>query len=141
MSDWFSGSRAAFFCVLYKSSSIFILGSRFSLFDSKIFLSTHFTSILQKLSRLSYNSRLHLSLFCRGSRISVSSFGYHQSYDYNIKQDKLLVSKVSSKKINLETISPALQDWNVLHWTFKARGFNLQIILAFGKNLLLKTWL
>ena len=32
---------------------------------------SHFTSILQMFSRLSYNSYLHLSLFCRGSRISV----------------------------------------------------------------------
>ena len=107
----------------------------------KFFLFAHFTSILQKPSRLSYNSCLHLSLFCRESRISVSSFWYHQSYDSNIKQDKLLVSKVSSKKIILETISPALQDWNVLHWKFKARRFNLQIILGFGKKLLHKTWL
>ena len=32
-------------------------------------------------------------------------------------------------------------NWNVLHWTFKARGFNLEIILDSGKDLLLKTWL
>ena len=73
ISNWLSGSWTAFFCVLYKSSSIFILGNRFSLRFIN-FLSTHFTSILQKLSGLSYNSYLHLSLFCRGSRISVSCF-------------------------------------------------------------------
>ena len=28
---------------------------------------------------------------CRGSLISVSCFWFHQSYDWNIKQDKLLV--------------------------------------------------
>ena len=39
MSDWFLGSWTAFFCVLYKSISIFILGNRFSLFDSSIFYS------------------------------------------------------------------------------------------------------
>ena len=49
------------------------------------------------------------------------------------------VKKVSSKKINLETIFPALQNRNVLHWTFKARGFNLETVLDFGKDLLLKT--
>ena len=52
----------------------------------------------------------------------------------------LLVQKISYK-INLETIFPVLQNWNVLHWTFKARGFNLEIILDSGKDLLLKTWL
>ena len=39
MSDWFLGSWTGFFCVLYKSISIFILGNRFSLFDSSIFYS------------------------------------------------------------------------------------------------------
>ena len=38
------------------------------------FLFTHFTSILQKLSRLPYNSHSHLSLFCRGSLILSSCF-------------------------------------------------------------------
>ena len=47
---------------------------------------------------------------------------------------------VSSKKLNLETISPALQNWKVLHRIFKAR-LNLQIILDFGRDLLLKTLL
>ena len=45
------------------------------------FFFTHFTSILQKLSRLSYNSYLHLSLFFRGSLILVSCFWFHQPYD------------------------------------------------------------
>ena len=67
--------RLSFAVVLYKSSSIFILGNRFSLFGSSIFFN-HFTSILQKFSRLSYNSYLHLSLFCRGSLIPVLAFGF-----------------------------------------------------------------
>ena len=47
----------------------------------KFVIFTHFTSILQKLSRLSYNSYLHLSLFCRGNLILVSCFWFHQPYD------------------------------------------------------------
>ena len=128
---WFSGSYTAFL--------LFCTNQAQSLYLVTVF--QPFYLYLQKVSRLSYNSYLHLYLFCRESRISVSCFWFHQSYDKNIKQDTLLVQKINSKKINLETIFPALQNWNVLHCTFKARGFNLEIILDSGKDLLLKTWL
>ena len=50
-----------------------------------------------------------------------------------------LCKRLTVKKINLETIIPALQNRNVLHWTFKAREFILETVLNFGKDLLLKT--
>ena len=110
MSNWLSGSWTTFFRVLYKSSSIFILGNRFSLRFIN-FLSTHFASILQKLSGLSYNSYLHLSLFCRGSRISVSCFwpGFISHTTRISNNTSFLCKRLVVKKINLETIFPAFK--------------------------------
>ena len=67
--------------VYTSSSSTLYLVTVFPFSIHKFFSPTLLQSILQKLSRLPYNSHLHLSLFCRGSRISVSCFWFHQSYD------------------------------------------------------------
>ena len=109
-----------------RAQSIYLV----TVFPSSVhrFFFTHFTSILQKLSRLSYNSYLHLSLFCRGSRISVSCFGFIGHTTRISNKTSFSCKRLVVKKINLETIFPAFQNWNILHWTFKARRFNLQII-------------
>ena len=71
----FQVPKSPFFCSVQIELS-FRLGNRFSLFGSSVFF-THFTSILQKFSRLfSYNSYLHLSLFCRGVVFRFLAFGF-----------------------------------------------------------------
>ena len=68
------------------------------------------------------------------------AFGFISHTTRISNKTSFLCKRLVVKKINLETIFPALQNWNVLHWTFKAREFSLEIILDYGKDLLLKTW-
>ena len=125
---------------LNKSSSIFIVGNRFSLFGSSIF----FLPILLLFYR-SFDVFLTIAIciyLCFAGEVVFRflAFGFiSHTTRISIRQASCVKGKWWKK--NLKTIFPALQNWNVLHWTFKARGFNLQIILDSGKDLLLKTWL
>ena len=119
------------FVVLYKSSSIFIPGNRFS-------------TILPLFYR-----RFHVFLtiaiciyICFAGEVVFRflAFGFISHTTRISNKTSFLCKRLVVKKKNLETIFPALQNWNVLHWTFKARGFSLEIILDSAKDLLLKTW-
>ena len=120
------------FVVLYKSSSIFILGNRFSPILLLFYKRFHVFRTMAICNYLLLQGKSYFGLLLLVSSVIRLKYQTRQAS---------CVKKVSSKKINLETIFPALQNWNVLHWTFKARGFNLEIILDSGKDLLLKTWL
>ena len=116
------------FIVTYKSSSIFILGNRFS------------PSLL--LFYRSFQVFLTIAIciyLCFAGEVVFRflAFGFISHTTRISNKTSFLCKRLIVKKLNLETISPALQNWNVLHWTFKAREFNLQIILDFGKDLLL----
>ena len=69
------------------------------------------------------------------------AFGFISHTTRISNKTSFLCKRLVLKNIKLERIFPALQNWNVMHWTFKATGFNFQIILDFGKDLLLKAWL
>ena len=117
--------------VLYKSSSIFIPGNRFSPILPLFYRRFHVFLTIAICIYLCFAEKVVFRFL---------AFGFI-SHTTRISNKTLLVQKISSKKINLETIFPALQNLNILHCTFKARGFNLEIILDSGKDLLLKTWL
>ena len=125
MSDW---NGFFFFVVLYKSSSIFILGNRFSPFLPLFYRRFHVFLTIAICIYLCFAEKVLFRFLALVSSVI--------GLEYQTRQASY-VKKVSSKlkKKNLETIFPALQNWNVLHWTFKARGFNLQIILDFGKKI------
>ena len=132
-SHWFSGSYTAFllFCT-NRAQSLYLV----TVFHPFYFYFTEgFTSFLQKLFAFIFVLQ-RKSYF--GFLLLVSSV---IRLEYQTRQASCVKKVSSKKKINLETISPALQNWNVLHWTFKARGFDLEIILDSGKDLLLKSWL
>ena len=121
------------FVVLYKSSSIFIIGNRFSPILLLFYRRFHVFLTIAICIYLCFAEKVLFRFLALVSSVI--------GLEYQTRQASY-VKKVSSKlkKKNLETIFPALQNWNVLHWTFKARGFNLEIILDSGKDLLLKTW-
>ena len=120
------------FVVLYKSSSIFILGNRFS---PILLLFYRSFQVLLTIAICIY--------LCFAGEVVFRflAFGLISHTTRISNKTSFLCKRLVIKKINLETIFPALQNWNVLHWKFKARGFSLQIILDSGKDLLLKTWL
>ena len=103
------------FVVLYKSSSIFILGNRFSPILLLFYKRFH---VFRTMAIYNYLVLQGKSYF--GFLLLVSSV---IRLEYQTRQASC-VKKVSSKK---------------MHWTFNARGFNLEIILDSGKDLLLKT--
>ena len=119
------------FFVLYKSSSIFTLGYRFSLFGSSIFFHRFdfyftevFTSFLQRLFAFIFV----LQINCYFSVLLLVSSVIR--LEYQARQ----ASCVKGKIINLETIFPALQNWNVLHWIFKGRGLKPRNNLRFWQR-------
>ena len=122
-----------FVFVLYKSSSIFILGNSLLPILSLFYRRFHVFFTIAICIYLCFAEKVLFRFLALVSSVI--------GLEYQTRQASY-VKKVSSKlkKKNLETIFPALQNWNVLHWTFKARGYNLQIILDSGKNLSLKTW-
>ena len=119
----------AFSCVLYKSSSVFIHGNHFSLFGSSIFYSP-----ILLLFYGSFHVFLTIAIciyLCFAGEVLFRflAFGFISHTTRISNKTSFLCKRLVVKKINLETIFPALQNWNVLHWTFKDRGFNLQIVL------------
>ena len=135
-----SGYWTAFFVFCTnRTQSLYLV----TVFPSSVhqFFSTHFTSILQ-MFHVFLTIALYIYL-CFEEKVVFRflAFGFISRTIRISNKTSFLCKRLVLKNINLERIFPALQNWNVLHWTFKARGFNLQIILDSGKDLLLKTWL
>ena len=131
-----------FFCVLYKSSSIFVHGNCFSLFGSGTFFLPFYLCFLKAFTSFFSTIAIRIYLCFAGEVVfRFHAFGFISYTTRVLNKTSFLWIRLVVKKINLEKIFPALQNWNVLHWTLKGRRFNLLIILYFGKDLLLKTWL
>ena len=130
MSDWFFRFLNDLFFVPYKSSSIFILSDRFSLFGSSIF----YSPILLIFYR-SFDVFLTIAIciyLCFAGEVVFRflAFGFISHTTRISKKTSFLCKRLVVKKINLETIFPALQNWSVLHWTFKTRGFKSECPLT-----------
>ena len=112
------------FFVLYKSNSIFILGNRFPSSIHKIFIYPFYFYFTEALTSFLQYIAICIYLCFAGEVVfRFLAFGFISHTTRISKKTSFLCKRLVVKKKNLEAIFPALQNWSVLHWTFKARGF------------------
>ena len=131
MSDWFSGSWTASFLFCTNWAQSLYLVTVFPSWVHQFFIHPFYFYFTEVLTSFLQHIAICIYLCFAGEVVfRFLAFGFISHTTRISKKTSFLCKRLVVKKINLETVFPALQNWSVLHWTFKARGFKSECPLT-----------